>query len=226
MSRPSFRALRLIVVVMLTVGCGAATAGSSGSPTPRAAADSTALTPADTGLDARLPPGRGTLRQDDIALRVDATNLQVKAIPLDESIIRTLAPDSYRTLHELAQNERRRIDSLAARTAARGFSLWYVSFFGLAPEAAFAPTDISISSAGRDYRPIEIFPLTTGFGRQRLSQRETQAAIYVFDERLDVNQPMTLSFGSQPANDWSAVLRIITRERALIQSRMRPPPSY
>ena len=57
------------------------------------------LNAADT-LDANfVRAGFGSLKQDDISLKVTLTGgLQVTATPLEERIIRLLAPDSYRNL--------------------------------------------------------------------------------------------------------------------------------
>ena len=50
-----------------------------------------------------LPPaGYGTLRQDQVGVRITTSGVMVRAIPLDERVIRLLAADAYRSLHELA----------------------------------------------------------------------------------------------------------------------------
>ena len=63
-------------------------------------------------------------------------------------------------------------------------------------------------------------PLSTGFGSQRLQPRETQSALYLFDDALDVNQPLTVSLSGQESTSWATTLRTIERERALIRSRI------
>ena len=55
----------------------------------------------DTTGRANVPVGFGTLRQDEIAIRLELQGLIVRAIPLDENLIRLLTPDSYRALREL-----------------------------------------------------------------------------------------------------------------------------
>jgi hypothetical protein len=94
-----------------------------------------------------------------------------------------------------------------------------VSFFGLAPEARFSPLELTVTSVGRDLRPAEVIPLTAGFGSQRLQPRETQSALYLFDDALDVNQPLVVSLAGQQNVAWTSILRTIERERALIRSR-------
>ena len=172
-----------------------------------------------------LPAGFGTLRQDDIAVKVQFNALQVRVLPLDESVIRTLSPDSYRTLHELRNSKRAAVDGLLRRTGMPGASLWYVQFFNLEPgEARFSPMELVINSAGRDFRPVEVFSLTPGFGEQRLRQREVQAAVYVFDPAVDINHALTVSFETQSNAVWETLLKKVERERAMIRSRASGKP--
>ncbi len=48
-----------------------------------------------------LPPGLGTLHQDQISLRLQSGDLLIKITPLDEGIIRLTAPDTYERLRGL-----------------------------------------------------------------------------------------------------------------------------
>lgn len=172
-----------------------------------------------------IPAGYGTLRQDDIALRMQIAGLQVRALPLDESVIRVLSPDSYRALSELVRSQRSRLDDVKRRTAYPTFSLWYVSFFGLeVGEARYSPMELIITNVGRDFRPVDVIPLSPGFGLQRVRQREAQHAVYVFDGQLDVNQPLIVAYETSRASDWPAVTERIERERALARSRARSQP--
>lgn len=178
--------------------------------------------PVDTSS---LPAGFGTLRQDDIAIKVQYNALQVRVLPLDETVIRTLSPDSYRALRELRESKRAPVSAVLRRTGAPGASLWYVQFFNQEQgEARFSPMELVITSAGRDFRAIDLFPLTPGFGEQRLQQREVQAALYVFDPAVDVNQPLTVSFETQNSAAWETLLKKVERERSLIRSRAGSKP--
>lgn len=179
-------------------------------------------TSADTSS---LPAGFGTLRQDDIAVRVQFNALQVRALPLDETVIRTLSPDSYRALHELRESKRALVDSVLKRTGMPGASLWYVQFYNSEQgEARFSPLEVVINSAGRDFRALDVFALTPGFGEQRLVQREVQAGLYVFDPSVDVNQPLVITFETRRSDAWGALLKRVDRERSLIRSRAAPKP--
>lgn len=169
-----------------------------------------------------VPAGFGTLRQDDIALKSSPANgLQIRAIPLDERFIRLLSPDSYRALGELQASKRQALLAVKERNRLPSYSIWYVSFFALEQgETRFSPQEFIISNGGRDFRPLDIVPLTPGFGEYRLKQREVQSALLVFDGQIDLNQPVTAQLESVPSvTDWNTVLQRVERERALVRSR-------
>lgn len=181
--------------------------------------------PGKTADTASLPAGLGTLKQDDIAVRVQFNALQVRVLPLDETVIRTLSPDSYRALHELRESKRTLVESLLKRTGLPGASVWYVQFFnGEQGEARFSPLEVVINSAGRDFRALDVFALTPGFGEQRLLQREVQAGLYVFDPSVDVNQPLVITFETQSSDVWGTLLKRVDQERTLIRSRAAAKP--
>ena len=213
------------VAAALGVFVACASAGTSGTP---GSADSVARRADTTGAravqqaadtSAIVPAGYGTLRQEDLGIRLSTRGVQVRAIPLEESIIRVLAPDSYRALRDLLESRRAEIDAIASRNGVRRASVWYVSFFGIEPDARFSPMELVITSTGRDFRPLEILPLSPGFGEHRLSQRETQTALYVFEDGVDPEQPLTVAMQGERSAVWQDILRRIERERALIRSR-------
>lgn len=206
----------LVLAVALACAPPARGAGEGRVPGPFATPS------ADDTLSRLVPVGFGTLRQDDIALRVSQFGLQVRAIPLDETVIRVLSPDSYRALRELVSSQRVRLEEVRRRTALPGFSLWYVSFFGVEQgESRFSPMEFIITNVGRDFRPVDVIPLSPGFGTQRLRQREVQHALFAFDGQVDVNQPLVVTYETVRNTDWPAVLQRIERERALVRSRAR-----
>jgi hypothetical protein len=171
-----------------------------------------------------VPAGFGSLRQEDVALNLQVLGLQVRAIPLDETVIRVLSPDSYRALRDIVSSHQRDIESVARRTGLHGFSLWHVQFFAIEQgETRFSPHEFIVSSVGRDFRPIEVIPLTPGFGEQRLRQRERKGALYLFDPQIDVNQPLVVQYETARSSDWNTVLTRIERERALVRSRAGVP---
>lgn len=205
-------------LVVLLVGCAGANVPPASAPQPAAAAG--VETAADTS-GTTVPAGYGSLRQEDIAIRLDLRDLEVRLFPMDESIIRTLSPDSYRTLRDLLASQRDRIDRVARLHALREPQVWYVTFHGIAPEARFTPNDLTISSGGREFRPVEIVPLTNGFGSQVVHARQTQAALYLFEEGIALRQPLVVTMGTQRTSRWADILRTIEREWAMIRTRSR-----
>jgi hypothetical protein len=214
----SLRALSALLTVCALVACGTATPVPAQVVPPAGQAGVSGDT-----LDPNwVPAGLGTLRQDDIALKTSPANgLQIRAIPLDERFIRLLSPDSYRALRELQSSKASQLLSVKERNRLPSYSVWYVSFFALEQgETRFSPQEFIISNTGRDFRPLDIVPLTPGFGEYRLKQREVQSALLVFDGQIDLNQPVTAQLESVPSvTDWNAVLQRVERERALVRSR-------
>lgn len=209
-----------LILLSAALACSAPQAGGVGVATPAPPRPAIADTGAATA--ALVPAGFGTLRQDDLALRLDVFSLQVRALALEESILRTLAPDSYRALLGLRESQRDQLGAIARRTGATQFSLWYVSFFSVEPgETRFSPMDLVITNVGRDFRPLGVMPLTPGFGQHRVRQRETHSAVYVFDGQLNANQPLVVTYETARNGDWAATLQRIERERLLIRSRAR-----
>jgi hypothetical protein len=206
-----------ISMVALIAACASGTPAASGQGTLAPITD-------DTTGRATVPVGFGTLRQDDIAIRIELQGLIVRAIPLDENLIRLLTPDSYRALRELQESNKQSIAAVTRRTGGRPPDLWYVSFYGVEPDVHFSPMELVITSSGRDFRALEVLPLSTGFGEQRLKQRETQSAIYLFDEAIDLDQPLSLTFQNVRDDSWDQILTRVERERALVRARSTRPP--
>jgi hypothetical protein len=204
----------------LVAGCSStAGRGEESAVTPAAV-----TTVGDTTRLGDIPPGYGSLRQEDISVSVRLPLVLVRLMPLDESVIRLLSPDSYRALRELRDGHRDAIAQSARRVGVERPSLWYVSFFGLAPDARFTARDVDVLSGGRDFRPLDVIPLTAGFGEERVGQRQVQSAIYVFAGGINPNQPLTIRVESRQSTDWGAVIPIIERERALVRSRAAARP--
>lgn len=212
--------LRIACVVTIAAACAAGSAGTSGQQG--------ALAPIadDTIGRANVPVGFGTLRQDDIAIRLELQGLIVRAIPLDENLIRLLTPDSYRALRDLQESNKQAIAAVTRRTGGRAPDLWYVSFYGVEPDVHFSPTELVITSSGRDFRALEVLPLSSGFGEQRLRQRETQSAIYLFDEAIDLDQPLSVTFQNVRDDSWEEILTRVERERALVRARASRPVDH
>ena len=178
--------------------------------------------------DGLIPPGFGTLRQDQIAIRLQTLGLTISAIPLEESVIRTLAPDSYRSLHALRESKTATLAALASRNGLASVQAWYVTFFNIQQgEARFDAFDFVVRSAGQDFRPLDALPLTPGFGSGRVAQRGQQSAIYAFGPQIDLNQPLTVSSLGQQTTVWGdATLPLVERERSAVWSRAAAAKPY
>ena len=210
----------VLVCVLAIAACAGGAANTS--------AQESGLAPIsdDTIERANIPAGYGTLRQDDIAIRLELQGLIVRAIPLDENLIRLLTPDSYRALRDLQESNKQAIAAVTRRTGGRAPDLWYVSFFGVEPDVHFSPMELVITSSGRDFRALEVLPLSSGFGEQRLKQRETQSAIYLFEDAIDLDQPLTVTFQDLRNEDWEQILTRVERERALVRARASRPTDH
>jgi hypothetical protein len=64
-----------------------------------------------------------------------------------------------------------------------------VSFFSYQPDTAFQPEDVQLLHQGQLLRPLAIFPITSGWGSQRLQQQDNQSALYAFESPIDYDQP-------------------------------------
>lgn len=207
----------LWVSVFVLAACAPAQTPGAPGPVATAGADT-------TGMDL-VPAGYGTIRQDEVAIRLQPPGLVVRLLPLEEGLIRLLTPDSYRALRDLQQSASRRVGELSQRFGGRQLSLWLVSFYGVEPDIRFTPMDLIITSTGRDFRPVDVIALSSGFGEQRLRQRETQSAIFVFDGEIDLDQPLVVRFLNEQNAFWEQVLPRIERERALVRARSLRAPT-
>jgi hypothetical protein len=207
------------LVTLAACATGSPALAQGGKPKPADSSRTEAPTRADR--DGLIPAGFGTLRQDQIAIRVQAMGLTVSAIPLEESVIRTLAPDSYRSLHALRESKKAALEALGARNGLTSVQAWYVTFFNVEQgDARFDAFDLHVRSVGQDFRALDALPLTPGFGDGRVAQRGQQSAIYAFDPQIDLNQPLTVAALGQQTTVWGdATLPLIERERSMVWSR-------
>ena len=172
------------------------------------------------------PPGLGTLRQDDVAIRLVTGNLMVRALPLDERVIRLLSPDTYSGFHQLYQSRAAGIVA-AARAAGRDSALAFmVTFFALQPQVSFTPDQLYIASQNNFFRPIAILPLSPRWSEYKIDQRQQASAIYLFDASIPVLQPFTLFYGDVSSDAWESSIGLLAGERARVLARaaQRPQP--
>ena len=165
------------------------------------------------------PPGYGSLKQDNISLRISTSEIEVRFMPLDERLIRLLAPDAYASLHGLVVSRKAAIDEAARQDNLTQPGLVLVSFFALRPAARFDPDLVNISYRSQFERPAAIVPYTGNFSSRQLDVRQQASAIYLFDEPLPVFEPFEVVYGGSKAAWDDAVLRRIGVERSRVQAR-------
>jgi hypothetical protein len=175
----------------------------------------------DAGDDGDLlPVGLGSLSQDDLAVRLRTDALEVRFVPLDERMIRLLAPDAYRSLHALRMRERAKIDSVAREEGFSAPSAVLVSFYARQPGARIQPELLTVGVRSRQLYPLAIIPMSASFSSQQLELRQPATAIYLYEEQLPIAEPFTVTYGGVTSNEWQRKLPTLERERARIGSRV------
>ena len=181
--------------------------------------------PAQDTATAGLPPaGYGTLRQEDVAVRLRTATLQLRVLPLDERVTRLLAPDSYASLHKLQESMASRVAEAAAGAGIHAPTLLFVTFFGLQDQARFVPDDLTITSRNRFFRPVAILPISPRWSEQQLGQRETASAVYLYEDGVALFDPFAVSYGGATSGDWERTLPLLDRERAAVLARSGAKP--
>lgn len=208
-----------ILLAGVLIGCGGPPAPGAGGVTAARAQESTP--PVDTAAaDSLVPAGFGTLSQDAITIPLRADGLLIKVTPLAEGVIRLTAPDTYR---RLSGYTRSRADQIRQAAANAGVTEWphvfLVQLFTREVQATFEPHDLQIINQNQVYRPLDILPITPGFGRNRLDQQQTELAMYLFDPDIDLDLPMTVRYQTSQSGAWSSIRHRLDRERSLVLSR-------
>jgi len=172
-----------------------------------------------------VPAGFGSLRRDDLVMRFATDQLQLQILPLDERVIRLLAPDTYRSLEGLLNSRRQDIADAARRAGLTNPTLVMVTFFGQVPGARFTPEDVQLQSRGRLFRPVDIVPLSPTWSTLQLDQRQQAVAIYLFDPGVSWLEELSASYQNAPAGNWTRALQVLEQERArvLARAQTRPP---
>ncbi len=172
-----------------------------------------------------LPPaGFGTLKQDQVAVIITTPNLAVRLLPLDEHVIRLLAPDSYASLHALAQSKAFAIAAAAQDAGRDSVEAFFVTFYALQPQVTFVPDQVAIQSLGSYYRPLAILPLSPLWNDARLDQRQQASAIYLFEPSIPVSQTFTVFYGDQNSATFDNSLALLQAERARVLVRAAQQP--
>jgi len=166
-----------------------------------------------------VPVGYGTLRRDDIVARFSTGTLEIQVLPLDEQVIRLLAPDTYRSLAQLVRSRAADLAAAAARGSTPSPTLVMVTFLGVVPGARFNPEELNITSRGRLFRPIGMVPLSPTWSSNQLEARQQAAAIYLFEPGISVREELTVSYQGLSSDAWTRSLRLLDQERARVRAR-------
>jgi hypothetical protein len=177
----------------------------------------TLLTVQDT-----VPTGYGSLRRDDIAIRFRTPQVEIQLLPLDEQVIRLLAPDTYRSLASLLRTRKAELERASANGGVTEPAIWMVTFFGVVPQARFTPDEVNITSRGRLFRPVGIVPIAPQWQSQQLEAREQAAALYVFGDGIGLFEQLTVSYQGQSNDAWARAVPVLERERARVLARAKP----
>ncbi|MFQ6047703.1 MAG: hypothetical protein ACE5PT_15320 [Gemmatimonadales bacterium] len=187
-----------------------------GAPSLAAQQDTLRAAPAAASLP---PAGFGTLRQDDVAVRLETATLQIRLLPLHEGVIRLLAQDTYASLHRLRETRDSDIARVGRRYGLSEPTVFIVTFFGRQDRARFEPELLTITSQNRFFRPVEILPLSPLWNRRQLNQRETATALYIYQDGIRILDPFEVKYEGVASTDWERSLRTLDRERALVLAR-------
>jgi len=166
-----------------------------------------------------VPTGYGTLRRDDVAVRLSTATIEIQVLPLDEQVIRLLAPDTYRSLAELVRSRRAEIADAASRGGTPNPTLVMVTFLGVVPQARFNPEELNVTSRGRLFRPIGIVPLSPAWSSFQLDARQQAAALYLFEPGISFAEQVTISYQGLSSDAWTRAVRLLEQERARVKAR-------
>jgi hypothetical protein len=204
------RALTPLTVAAAALALGCGVGGPPGEPPAPA-------TPGTQESSLLVPPGYGTLLQDQISLQIQGGDLQIKVTPLEEWVIRLAAPDTYARLRGLAETHGDR----AARSAmAREPSLFLVSLFSYRPDVTYEPEDLLLVNRGLRLRPLGIAPITPSWGTQRLGQQEARMAVYAFEGGMDLEADLAVEYQELRNELWrERVVPLLQAERAKARAR-------
>jgi len=72
------------------------------------------------------------------------------------------------------------------------------------------------------YRSLAIIPITPDFTRERLRQQETQMALYVYEEDVDLDLPLVAVYQHAEGSQWVGIRTRLDRELSTVLSRASP----
>jgi len=204
------RITRVIAVLVLCACAHSARAHSQETPDP---------------MGTMPPMGLGSLTQEQISISIANSQLTIRFQPLNERLLRLLAPDAYRALSGMIASRHAAIDSVSRYSGSTQPGLMLVTVYGNVPDVRFDGTSVGVSVNAIRIDPIGIIPLNVNFSRQQLPQQAVGQGLYVFAEELPVYSPMVFSYGSVTAEGWASKISTFDRELARVSARARSQAS-
>lgn len=166
------------------------------------------------------PPGpQGTLRQQEIAVGIDAGAVRFLILPLDESVTRLLAPDTHGALRAVLEAKQDEVSEVARRHGAAAPTVFLVQAFGVGESGAFEPDQLTIVSQNRYFTPLGVVAVSPRWSEHRVPQRETATALFVYEAGIDLWAPFTVGYREHVSFDWTRSVRQLERERARLGRR-------
>lgn len=192
---------------------------ASCGPVPRSGDTSPGPLPPEQQL--LVPPGYGSLRQEEFTLTLREGDVQIKMTPLEEWVIRLAAPDTYQRLSALrASHEPGLRSSVSAGPPPK---LFLVSFYSEEAGRSFHPEDLHVANLGRRHLPSSIRPMTPDWGTQRLTQRQVESAVYAYSGEMSLDAGLMSEYRGVRSDDWTRILPDLLAEQARVRSRTRGP---
>jgi hypothetical protein len=209
----------ILVAAMGVTGCGLLFPGppttSQGQGEERTVSDppSESLSPP---VD-QIPIGLGTLRQEEISIALRRAEVEMQITPLDESVIRLTAPDTYDRLAALSRGLQEIFREETG--SAVPFQLFLVSLYSEMTESTFEPSDLTLVNRGIRYRPVQIRPLSPGWDTRILRPRQPLLAVYAFPGEIDLDRPIEVEYREVRSFDWDRIIPLIDAERSRLRGR-------
>ena len=168
------------------------------------------------------PPGYGTLSQDDISIRFNAGDIDIRMVPLDQRVMRLLGPDVYASLNKLTIDRKASIDSVAALAGTSDPGLMLVSFFGLRDGVRFEPLNVFVVIRNQVVQPTGMVPFTASITNRQLDARQQATAIMVYNTPIPVYESFGVAYGVIVVPDaWRNQLSRVQRERTRVMAKVR-----
>jgi hypothetical protein len=203
----------VVRLALLALALGAcAPGGPGGGPRPVEAQQA--------ATDALPPAGFGTLKLDDIALLFETTDIRIRVLPLDERVLRLLAPDSYASLTGLKRVKETEITEAGRRYGVHEPALFSISFYGLRERAPFSPEELTLQSRGRFFRPIGFVPMSPGWGERQVAQRGSEFAIVLYEPGMSLfDEDLVVAYQGFSTRAWGSIAKVLEQERSAVLSR-------